>query len=43
VLDAFAFGDEAAASLGVNVGRARMVMNAKFVFLGAFSVEWNNA
>ena len=28
VLDAFAFGDEAAASLGVNVGRARIVLFA---------------
>ncbi|UKK95880.1 iron ABC transporter permease [Brucella pseudogrignonensis] len=39
VLDAFAFGDEAAASLGVNVGRARIVLFALTAMMTATIVS----
>ncbi|MGO6703398.1 FecCD family ABC transporter permease [Rhizobium ruizarguesonis] len=39
VLDAFAFGDEAASSLGVNVGRARMVLFALTAMMTATIVS----
>ncbi len=39
VLDAFAFGDEAAASLGVNVGRARIVLFALTAIMTATIVS----
>ncbi|WP_079210656.1 FecCD family ABC transporter permease [Brucella pituitosa] len=39
VLDAFAFGDEAAASLGVHVGRARMVLFALTAMMTATIVS----
>lgn len=39
VLDAFAFGDEAAASLGVNVGRARIILFALTAMMTATIVS----
>ncbi|MFD1200062.1 FecCD family ABC transporter permease [Brucella gallinifaecis] len=39
ILDAFAFGDEAAASLGVNVGRARIVLFALTALMTATIVS----
>lgn len=39
ILDAFAFGDEAAASLGVNVGRARIVLFALTALMTASIVS----
>jgi iron complex transport system permease protein len=39
VLDAFAFGDEAASSLGVNVGRARMALFALTAMMTATIVS----
>ncbi|MGW6778491.1 FecCD family ABC transporter permease [Brucella pseudogrignonensis] len=39
VLDAFAFGDEAAAALGVNVGRARIVLFAMTAMMTATIVS----
>lgn len=39
VLDAFAFGDEAAASLGVNVGRARIILFALTALMTATIVS----